>query len=430
MKIRSIRAALTWIDGAFEEGVRITISADGTIEATTRDAEPADLELPDEAILPGFINAHSHSFQRAMRGKTERFPAGRGSFWTWRETMYSLVESMTAQDFHDWNLAAFKEMRAAGITTAGEFHYFHHETAAAHDHRFDSVVLDAADAAGIRLVLLQTYYRTGGFDQPLSTAQKRFDTPNVDDFLRELDRLQSNLRTHQSVGIVAHSIRAVPVEDLKRLAKAAVERDLPFHMHLEEQEKEIRECVEATGSHPMRIVLDQTPVDDHFTGVHCTHSSEQDLREWIERGANVCITPLTEGNLGDGIQPLAPIASGQLSVGSDCNARIDMLEELRWLEYAQRLVRQDRGVYRDPAGDNASLLFQIGTTGGARSLGVNAGTIEPGQDADFFTVDLRHRSLTGWERQRLLDSIIFGGGNEIIRRSCVGGKWTLIPVSS
>lgn len=423
MNVRSVRAGLTWIEGAFEKNVRLSIRSDGTIESIDRSDALVDLDLPDEALLPGMINAHSHSFQRAMRGRTETFPAGRGSFWTWRETMYELVESIDEQQFYDWNLAAFEEMRAAGVTTVGEFHYFHHSSAPDRDHRLDSVVLEAAAAAGIRIVLLQAFYRTGGIGRTLSSAQKRFETPDVDEFLRTLDRMQDTLQPHQSLGIVAHSIRAVPLDDIERLAVAAIERDLPFHMHLEEQPKEIEECLEATGSRPMQMILERTAVDDHFTGVHCTHSRKEDLGEWIARGANVCITPLTEGNLGDGIQPEADLARGQLSVGTDCNARIDMLEELRWLEYEQRLLRRDRGVYRDQQGSNGRVLFEVGTTGGARALRVNAGTIEVGACADFFTVNLRHPVLRGWTEETLLDSIVFGGGNEIIRRSCVAGRW-------
>lgn len=424
MKVRSVRAELTWIDGAFEKDVRLQIAGNGTIGSIHRDREPVELELPGEALLPGMINAHSHSFQRAMRGRTETFPAGRGSFWTWRETMYGLVESMGEQRFHDWNLAAFEEMRAAGITTVGEFHYVHHADPRQKDHRLDRVILDAAAEAGIRIVLLQTFYRTGGIGRPLSSAQARFETANVDEFLRSLDSLESVLGPNQTLGIVAHSIRAVPVEDLERLAAAAIERDLPFHIHLEEQTKEIEECLQATGSRPMRIVLDHADVDDHFTGVHCTHSTKADLTEWIERGANVCITPLTEGNLGDGIQPEAHLAQGQLAVGSDCNARIDMLEELRWLEYAQRLIREDRGVFRNERGENGRVLFDVATAGGSRSLRLNAGRIAPGMEADFFTIDLHHRVVNGWDEATLLDAMIFGGGNEIIRRSCVAGKWS------
>lgn len=423
MSIRSVRPGLTWIEGRFESDIRLSIGPDGLIESIDRDEGPVDLDLPDEALLPGMINAHSHSFQRAMRGRTETFPEGRGSFWTWREAMYELVKSIDEQQFYDWNLAAFEEMRAAGVTTVGEFHYFHHSSADTRDHRLDTVVLNAAAAAGIRIVLLQAFYKTGGIGQALSAAQKRFETPDVDEFLRNLDLLHNALGLNQTLGIVAHSIRAVPLDDLERLAAAAVERDLPFHIHLEEQTKEIADCLEATGSRPMQTILTRTAVDDHFTGVHCTHSRREDLVEWVARGANVCITPLTEGNLGDGIQPEADLARGQLSVGSDCNARIDLLEELRWLEYEQRLQRQDRGIYRDEKGANARVLLEIGTTGGARALRVNAGRIETGAGADFFTVNLRHPVLRGWTKETLLDSIVFGGGNEIIRRNCVAGRW-------
>lgn len=423
MKPRSLRAALTWTGERFVPDLRIVLAANGTIESFSEDATSSvELELPDEALLPGMINAHSHSFQRAMRGKTERFPSGRGSFWTWRESMYELVESFDEQTMYDWNLATFEEMRDAGVTTVGEFHYLHHDSAADRDHRFDSVVLDAAAAAGIRIVLLQAFYRTGAIGHPLSSAQQRFSTPSVDEFLRTLDSLGAMLRPNQSLGIVAHSIRAVPLEDLEPLAAAAVDRNLPFHMHIEEQRKEIEDCRKAYGRSPMSIILEHTPVGDRFTAVHCTHSSEEDLREWLRRGANVCITPLTEGNLGDGIQPLADLSMGQLSVGSDCNARIDLLEEVRWLEYEQRLSREDRGVFRDDAGVNGRVLFDVATIGGARSLRLPAGVIQPGMSADFLTVDLRHRALRGWTMDSLIDSIVFGGGNEIVRRTFVAGE--------
>lgn len=430
MKTRSVRAAQTWTGDAFEPDLRIDIGPDGTIQSISKDPTPVDLELRSEALLPGMINAHSHSFQRAMRGRTERFPSGKGSFWTWRESMYDLIATLDEQRMYDWNLAAFEEMRAAGVTTVGEFHYLHHATASERDHRLDAIVLDAADAAGIRIVLLQTFYRTGGIGEPLAAAQKRFATPNIDEFLRRIDELQRHLRGRQTIGLVAHSIRAVPIEDIVQLASVAVERNLPFHMHLEEQRKEVEASRDAYGSSPMTLLLDRAPVDGHFTGVHCTHSREEDLREWVRRGGNLCITPLTEANLGDGVQRAANLAIGQISVGSDCNARIDLLEEVRWLEYEQRLSREDRGVYHDDQGWNGRVLFDAATTGGARSLRVNAGRIIEGSAADFFTVDLTHPALRGWEDGSLIDSIVFGGGNEIIRRNCVAGDWSRESVAT
>jgi formimidoylglutamate deiminase len=419
----TVRASLTWTGSKFERDVVVSIGADGTIENVGSGETPAVLELPNEALLPGFVNAHSHSFQRALRGRTERFPEGKGSFWTWREAMYGFVETVGSDTMYDWNRAAFEEMLAAGITSVGEFHYLHHLSAEARDHELDRVVLEAAKDAGIRIALLQTFYRSGGIGVPLSPAQKRFATPSVDDFLRNLDELGSRLSGNASLGIVAHSIRAVPLEDIEALALAAQQRGLPFHIHLEEQRKEIEDTLRAYGKTPMALLLERVDVDERFTAVHCTHSRAEDLDGWLERGGNVCITPLTEGNLGDGIQPYAPRLRDRLSLGSDCNARISILEEMRWLEYVQRLRSEDRGVFRDEEGENGRVLLRAATTGGARSLGIAAGSIATGLQADFVTVDLNHPALRGWSDETLLDALIFGCDNEVIRRTCVGGRW-------
>jgi formimidoylglutamate deiminase len=419
----TVCAALTWTGSKFERDVVVSIGGDGTIEAVGAGEAPAALGLPHEAILPGFVNAHSHSFQRALRGRTERFPEGKGSFWTWREAMYEFVETVGIDAMYDWNRAAFEEMLAAGITSVGEFHYLHHLSSEDRDHELDRVVLEAAEDAGIRIALLQTFYRSGGIGVPLTAAQERFATPSVDDFLRNLDDLGSQLPGNASLGIVAHSIRAVPLEDIEALAGAADERRLPFHIHLEEQRKEIEETLRAYGKTPMALLLERVDVDERFTAVHCTHSRVEDLDAWLERGANVCITPLTEGNLGDGIQPYAPHLRDRLALGSDCNARISMLEEMRWLEYVQRLRSEDRGVFRDEEGENGRVLLQAATTGGARSLGIPAGSIAAGQQADLVTVDLNHPSLAGWSDATLLDALIFGCDNEVIRRTCVAGRW-------
>jgi formimidoylglutamate deiminase len=419
----TVRAALTWTGSKFERDVVVSIGSDGTFETVGAGETPADLDLPHEALLPGFVNAHSHSFQRALRGRTERFPEGKGSFWIWREAMYGFVETVGIDAMYDWNRAAFEEMLAAGITSVGEFHYLHHLSADARDHELDRVVLDAAADAGIRITLLQTFYRSGGIGVPLSPAQERFATPSVDDFLRNLDELGSRLSRNASLGIVAHSVRAVPLDDIEALARAAKQRRLPFHIHLEEQRKEIEDTLREFGKMPMALLLERIDVDERATAVHCTHSRAEDLDAWIERGANVCITPLTEGNLGDGIQPAASRLRNRLALGTDCNARISMLEEMRWLEYVQRLKSEDRGVFRDEQGDSGRVLLRAATAGGARSLGISAGSIATGQQADLVAVDLTHPALTGWSDETLLDALIFGCDNEVVLRTCVGGTW-------
>jgi formimidoylglutamate deiminase len=196
-------------------------------------------------------------------------------------------------------------------------------------------------------------------------------------------------------------------------------------MHLEEQPREIEDCLAATGRTPAQWCLDRLAADNRFTAIHCTHTSTESLGRLIAAGANVCACPLTEGNLGDGIRALTESsgATRATCLGSDSNARIDFIEEMRWLEYAQRLARGQRGCLADGSGGLAVPLFGCATAYGARALGLNAGSIEPGATADFASLDLDHPTLAGWREETLLDTVIFGGDAGLIKRVCVGGRW-------
>jgi formimidoylglutamate deiminase len=421
---RVIEADLTWTGRRFEPGLQVVVGDDGRIEAVTSGRTPTDRH-PRSALLPGFINTHSHAFQRGLRGQGERFPAGSGDFWTWREAMYALVERLDARELFRLSVQAFEEMRDAGTTTVGEFHYLHHAGDAT-DYEFDRVVLDAAASAGIRIVLLQAYYVTGGFGQPLGPAQRRFRSTDVSAYWKQMDRLASALdpRT-QSLGAVAHSIRAVSVEDISALHAEAVRRGLPFHMHVEEQRREIEECLAAYGRRPMRLLLDTLDIGGNLTAVHCTHTAPEDLRQFLGAGGTLCVNPLTEGNLGDGLPVLEPVQDllDRLSLGSDSNARISPLEEMRWLEYGQRLRKERRGVLRNGEGKVASTVLDAGTAGGARALGLPAGRIEAGHWGDLVAIDLEHPSLAGWEVETLAEALVSGADNGVVRGTYVGGNW-------
>lgn len=454
--MRAIEAELTWTGERFERGVRITVDGEGRIAAVGRPAADDDgaaaedgtavERLENRAVLPGFVNAHSHAFQRGLRGRGETFPnqptgpagtVGMGSFWSWREAMYSLVESLDRDRFRELTLRAFREMRSAGITTVGEFHYFHHGKGGAPDYAFDEAVIEAAAEAGVRLVLLQTYYREGGPGRPLEPAQRRFRSDSVPAFVEQLDRLAELVSgagsPGASLGVVAHSIRAAPPDDVAALFEEAVRRDLPFHMHVEEQVREIVECASAYGSRPLelligRLSLDRPEVARRFTGVHCTHTDPADMARFAGAGGNVCICPTTEANLGDGIADLPGIlaAGGRLSLGTDSNARISMLEEARWLELVQRLARERRGVARDETregGRVATTLLDAATANGARALGVPAGALRPGAWADLVAFDLGHPELAGWDEETLLESIFLGASDRTIAGTFVGGSW-------
>ena len=424
MSPKVIEADLTWTGRRFEPGLQVVVSDDGRIEAVTTDRTATDRH-PRSALLPGFVNSHSHAFQRGLRGRGERFPAGSGDFWTWREAMYALVERLDERELFRLSVQAFEEMRDAGITTVGEFHYLHHAGDGT-DYEFDRVVLEAAASAGIRIVLLQTYYATGGIGQPLGPAQRRFQSTDVAAYWKQMDRLQSQLdpRT-QSLGAVAHSIRAATIDDISALHAEARRRGLPFHMHVEEQRREIEECVAAYGRPPMRVLLDTLDIGGNLTAVHCTHTAPADLREFVQAGGTLCINPLTEGNLGDGLPLLEPVPDllELLCLGSDSNARISPIEEMRWLEYGQRLRKERRGVLRNGEGEVASVLLGAATAGGARALGVPAGRIDTGNWADLVVIDLEHPSIQGCEAETLAEALVSGADNGVVGGTYAGGSW-------
>jgi formimidoylglutamate deiminase len=405
-----IEADLTWTGERFERGVQVRVDGDTIVEMGT--FGEADTLLPDRALLPGLVNVHSHAFQRGLRGHGESFPEGVGSFWTWREAMYGLVGMLDPESFFALTLQAFREMRSAGITTVGEFHYVHH---AGHhpDYAFDSIVQEAAGEAGIRLVLLNVFYATGGINKPLNEAQRRFRSESSDAYWRQMDRLAGS----GHLGAAVHSIRAATMGDLSAIAAEARRRELPFHIHMEHERVEIEDSRAAYGLEPMEVLLDTIDIDGGVTAIHCTHSAPENLQRFT---GNICICPLTEANLGGGI----PDYGGPACLGTESNMRISMLEEMRWLEYGQRLRRERRGVLRDERGQVGRALLTAATENGARALGLKSGRIAPGHLADFTLIDLDHVSVAGWTDATLVDALAFGADNGAIAGTCVGGQWS------
>ena len=427
-------ADLTWTGDRFESGVQVAVGEDGRIEAVGALGRTPDVRLAGRALLPGFVTAHSHAFQRGLRGRGETFPRGGGSFWTWREAMYDLVSRLDAAAFRALCLQSFHEMRAAGVTTVGEFHYFHHrqESRDAADYEFDALVLEAAAEAGLRIVLIQSYYHTGAVGQPLEGAQRRFRSPSPAVYWQQMERLAGLVDSHrqhgqrrQSLAASVHSLRAAGPQDLAAIYDEARRRDLPFHVHVEEQQREVEDVLACYGRRPMALLLETLGTATDLTAVHCTHTDGEEMERFLAAGGTVCLCPLTEGNLGDGI-PAAPRrhpASGAFCLGSDSNARISPLEEMRWLEYGQRLATQSRGALRDEAGNVAKPLLEAATLGGAKSLGIDAGRIAPGLWADFAALDLGAPALAGWTPETLLAAVIFGATEGVVAATCVGGEW-------
>lgn len=425
MTLRWILPDAVWVGDAFRTGLAIGIDQRGTIADLAAPPDDGPIERRTrQALLPGFVDVHSHAFQIGLRGRGERFPVERGSFWTWREAMYELVGSLTPESLERLSLRTFREMRRAGVTTVGEFHYVHHADADAADFALDGAVVAAARAAGIRLVLLECYYRTGGPGRPLEGGQRRFDGVSVERFLAHCDAIERGLDpARESLGLAPHSLRAVTPAELAELAGVARARAWPLHIHLEEQRREIEECVAHYGRGPVELVLEA--LDDQpglaATGIHLTHTDADRLFDLFARGWTAGLCPLTEGNLGDGIPSLAEVPGRRrLALGSDSNLRISMLENLRGLEYAQRLRTERRGLLGERP---AVTLLDAATAGGTSSLAVAAGRIAPGAPADLVAIDLGHPVFEEVGLDDLPEALVFGAPDEVILATAVGGRF-------
>jgi formimidoylglutamate deiminase len=418
--VNVLEADLTWREGKLEPSVQVEILDDGTFGRVARTISASAERLAGEALFPGFVNAHSHAFQRGLRGKAESFGSETSTFWSWREEMYRLVATLDPERMKRLSTLAFREMLRSGITTVGEFHYVHHADEGL-GYELDEAILEAARDAGIRLSLLDVCYMTGDVGRALEGAQKRFQSLSVEAFLKSAEKLQSRLdRKRETLGLVAHSIRAVPIEAIVAIHERARASGLIFHMHVEEQQKEIDACLAHYGKAPLALLLDRLEVGPEVTFVHCTHSKDEDLENLLGAGATVCICPLTEANLADGTAPVrlaAPEAS--IALGTDSNLRIDFTEEMRLLEYSQRMREERRGVFRDRGGAVASRLLRVATEGGARSLGLRTGRIETGYAADFFTIALEE----GIPEDETAAAFVLGHGASAIRRVAVGGRF-------
>ena len=417
-----LEADLTWTGEQFESGMRIEVGQDGRITRIGTEAPAATRRLTGQALLPGLVNAHSHAFQIGLRGPGERYPSGPGSFRTWLDGMHALAERLGPDEFLQGCTRAFREMRAAGITTVAEHHYLHHSAGQA-DWAFDRLLVDAAVAAGIRLVLLMAFHRQGGVKRNRHNAQDRFDTGAPDEFWARVEALEATLPPTVTLGVAAHSVRSTSLEDLSAIHARALRRGMPFQVHVEEHQEEIEDCLEAYGRTPMRVLLDTVGPCPTLTAVHCTHTLVSDRDDLLAAGGRICICPVTEASLGDGLPNLDGIPHDRLSLGTDSNLRIDPFEEMRWLEYGQRLRLRQRGALRAHQGRVARTLFEIATAGGAAALSVEAGRIAPGALADFVAVDLAHPLLADPSPDHLLEVLVHSADPRVVTASCVSGEW-------
>ncbi len=430
-------ADLTYFQGKFESGLALFVDSTGIIRRFSR--EPDDLKnavrLKNRALLPGLVNVHSHSFQRAIRARTEhRTSAERDTFWTWREAMYHAANRLTPDDVHMVARMAFLEMLLSGITTVGEFHYLHHAPGGApysDRNLLAHEVLGAATEVGLRIVLLRTAYARAGWNKPPNPGQARFITSRPEDFIADTEALRSSAPllfpdAKGSVAVAPHSVRALPLDYILEVASYARAANLPLHMHVSEQPGEINECLAEHGVRPIELVRNHAVLDARFTGIHAIHVTEAEVQALASAGARVCACPTSERNLGDGAVPADRLTKSRVGIcfGSDSNIQIDLLEDARLLEYHLRMNRLERAVLAPPSGGSAlaQRLFESATETGAAALATPVGTLEIGKPADFFAVDLNDSSLAGADLESLLNHVVFSLERTAIREVCVGGR--------
>ncbi len=413
--------------GRFESGRALVCDSSGTIVRLASIDELRDekrVRLANRAMLPGMVNAHSHAFQRVLRGRTEYRTSERDSFWTWREMMYTAATRLTPEDLYDASRMAFLEMALAGITAVGEFHYLHHAPdGAAYDdpNLLAKEVIRAARDVGLRIALLRVAYARSGFNVEANPKQARFIEASAPAYLQNLELLSRDLDRASDttwIGVAPHSVRAVPLDYLREVISYANQNDLKVHMHVAEQPAEVSACVEEYRRTPVALLETEGLLSDRFTAVHAIHVTPKAIPSFAKTGTMLCACPTTERNLGDGVVPADEYLKHCVPVclGTDSQAQIDLLEDARELEYHLRLQKLERAIL--PAG----FLFDCATINGARSIGAPSGSIEAGRPADFFTVDLDDPSIAGAAENDLLSAIVFSSSRAAVREVVVGGQ--------
>jgi formiminoglutamate deiminase len=415
------------LPGGWAENVSVEVGADGRIASVAAGTAPGGTRIG--LLLPAMANLHSHAFQRAMAGLSEaRGPQPRDTFWTWRQIMYRFLDHLTPQDVEAIAALVQMEMLEAGYATNVEFHYLHHQPGGI---PYDNIaemserIAAAAARTGIGLTLLPVHYQFGGVDRrPLGPGQQRFGT-TPDSFAALLDAAEATLRhlpRDAGIGVAPHSLRAVSPEALTLCANLRPGR--PLHMHLAEQLPEIEEVRAARGRRPVEWLLDTHGPDRRWTLIHLTHMTDDETRRLAATGAVAGLCPITESSLGDGIfnGTVWKDAGGRFGFGSDSNIRIALAEELRTLEYSQRLRDTARAVLAEPGRSTGRVIYEAGLDGGATAAGRATGAIAPGLWADLCAVSLNNPVLFGRNGDACLDSLIFAGGDGLVRDVWAAGR--------
>ena len=427
-------AELALISEGWAQNVRVSVGQDGKITNVEIGVDPGpdDRQLRNRILLPAMANLHSHSFQRSMAGMTEKRVKKQDSFWSWRELMYSFLEQLNPEHVEAIAALVFMEMLESGYASVGEFHYLHHQQGGQPYENIaetSSRIIAAALQTGIGLTHLPVFYMQGGLSgEQLSKGQLRFGN-NTEQYFRVLEQIENEIQRAPEdylLGMAPHSLRAVSPEALKEILDS---RQIgPVHIHIAEQQKEVEDIQNKYGKRPVIWLMDNVPVDSRWCLVHATHMIPEETVKLAKSGAVAGLCPITEANLGDGIFAGSDYVSsgGKYGIGSDSNVCISLTEELRMLEYSQRLFRKERNVMTDTAGSLGQSLYTSTLSGGAQALSRNSGSIGSGQWADLLTLDSDALALYGSSEDEILDRWIFSGDDSLVREVWSAGRQMVV----
>jgi formimidoylglutamate deiminase len=420
-----------YLPDGWRRNVLLRWDAAGTLTDVTPDTDaPAGVARAAGPVLPGMPNLHSHAFQRAMAGLTEYRANPADSFWSWRDLMYRFALKITPDALAAIARWLYVEMLKCGYTSVCEFHYVQREPGGAwyvHPAEMAERVTAAAQQAGIGLTLLPVLYSYAGFgEQPLRPEQQRFRT-GVADVVRIAETLAPHRSGQFEVGAAPHSLRAASAGQIRELA-AALPPDRPLHIHVAEQQGEVEQSLAVCGKRPVEYLMERVGIDERWCLVHATHLVDEEIEGLAASGAVAGLCPTTEANLGDGLFPLRQFidAGGRFGIGSDSHVSHSPVEELRWLEYGQRLARQARNVAATGhQRDVGQFLWQSALAGGAQASGRRVGALEAGRRADLLVLDGAHPNLDGVADDEVLGRVLFCGNDNLVRDVLAGGHWVV-----
>lgn len=427
-------AERAWIGGRWRASVLLEVDAQGNWGAISTDlpAAPEHARRLDGPVLPGLVDAHSHAFQRAFAGLSERRDSDADDFWAWRDRMYRVALRITPTQMRAVAAQLYVELLRGGYTQVCEFHYLHHDLSGqpyADPATMCWAVADAAQDAGIGLTMLPVLYQRAGFTQAtLRDDQRRFaGTPAL---VRELaDAIRVSARPRLNAGVAIHSLRAASAAAIRELLELAGDAPHPIHIHIAEQTAEVHDCLASTGERPIQYLCSHLQPDARWQLVHATHATPREIEAVAKTGAGIVICPGTEGNLGDGLTDLAAwLAAGvPMAIGSDSHVIRNWPEELRWLEYGQRLVHRKRNVAALPGSQpaTAARLFDAALSAGGCAAGQARWGLVPGARADALVLDTAAGALLGIPPAHLLDALVFSAAEPPLREVLVAGQAVL-----